>query len=86
MLTGATLEGGEGADLPDPLEVKFTELTRFDEHVKTNEGLIKREIDPSDLAPGDTVEITMYKLEDDGGVLPTKYWIEKIMRKIDLRD
>lgn len=79
-------EGGEGGEeLPDPLLIRITELTRCEEHVKTDEGVIKHDIDPSNLTPGDIIEVTVLTMEDLSGLLPTMYWVEKLMRKIDER-
>jgi hypothetical protein len=77
-------EGGEG-DVPDPWVFYISELTRFEEHVKTDEGVIMRDIDPSSLMPDDTIEVTMICLEEGGDPLPGKYRIEKLMRKLDER-
>jgi len=77
-------DGGEG-EVPDPLLVLISEVTRFEEHVKTDEGVIRRDIDPGSLMPGDTIEVTMICLEEGGDPLPSKYWIEKLMRKLDER-
>jgi hypothetical protein len=79
-------EGGEGGEeLPNPLLIRITELTRCEEHVKTDEGVIKHDIDPSNLTPGDIIEVTVLTMEDLSGLLPTMYWVEKLMRKIDER-
>jgi len=84
-LGGAVLiEDGE-TELPDPLVIVTSELTRYEEHVKTDEGLIRRDVDPSSLEPGDTIEVTMICLEDPDELLPDKYWVEKLMRKLDER-
>jgi hypothetical protein len=85
-LTGAVLVNDDGeAELPDPLVILTSELTRYEEHVKTDEGVIMRDIDPSSLTPGDAIEVTMICLEDPGELLPDEYWVEKLMRKIDER-
>jgi hypothetical protein len=77
--------GAGGEELPDPLLLRITEMTRFEEHVKTDEGVIKNDIDPSNLTPGDMIEVTVLTMEDISGLLPTMYWVEKLMRKIDER-
>jgi hypothetical protein len=85
VLSGATLtDGGEG-ELPDPWQFYISELTRFEEHVLTDEGVIRRDIDPSSLAPDDIIEVTLICLEEGGDPLPGKFEIEKLMRKLDER-
>lgn len=85
VLSGAEItEGGEG-EIPDPWQFYISELTRFEEHVLTDEGLVRRDIDPGSLAPGDTIEVTLICQEEGGDPLPDTYYIEKLMRKLDER-
>lgn len=83
-LSGAVLEAGElEIPLPDPLTLYFDELTRFEERIKQEGDDEERDIDPSTITAGDKVEVDLYRLSDDTGLLPDKYWIEKIDRRID---
>jgi hypothetical protein len=85
-LTNAQLKSGSlETPLPSPVTVKFSELTRFEERVRTDSGDEEHDLDPSSLVAGDEVELSMYALEDLNGGLPAIYWIEEIKRVIDLR-
>ena len=82
-LINAIQDGGEPIEIPVPWTLFFSENTQFEEKVKVDGGDdIERNIDPSTLRVGDEVEVDLYLLEDNAGLVPTKYWIEKIERRI----
>lgn len=84
-LTGAASEENPSLVLPDPLLLGFSELTRFEERVRTDTEDYEQDLDPSVLTAGDPVEVSLYRLDDTEGTLPVKYWIEKIKRVDDQR-
>lgn len=65
--------------------LEFSELTRCEERVRTDDDDIEQDLDPSELSFGEEVEVELYRLDDLEGQLPDKYWIEQIRRVIDLR-
>lgn len=83
-LINAEQDGGEPIEIPVPWTLFFSENTQFEEKVKVDGGDdIERNIDPSTLQVGDKVEVELYLLEDNDGLVPTKYWIEKIERRVE---
>lgn len=84
-LSGAFSEENPGLQLPDPLVLEFSELSRFEERIRTDTEDIEQDLDPSSLTAGEDVEVSLYRLDDSDGSLPDKYWIEEIKRVIDNR-
>lgn len=83
-LVNAVQDGGDPIEIPVPWTLYFSENTQFEEKVKVDGGDdIERDIDPSTLQVGDEVEVELYLLEDNDGLVPTKYWIEKIERRVE---
>ena len=88
FLTDAEIEIGDMEfDLPSDVIVYITEFTYFEERLRDDPDIDDRyPIDPDAILAGDILKIDLYALEDSAELLPTKYWVEKVQRFIDLRD
>jgi len=72
--------------LPDePILMRFSEMTRFEELVNPGDNQFERNFDPSTIQVGDRVEIkTGYRLANLYTLLPFKYWGDYILRYVQV--
>jgi hypothetical protein len=85
-LTNVEVTVGEiETDVDGNVTLFFSELSNFEERIRTDDDDIEQDFDPSTIMAGDKLEIDLYALEDTELLIPTVYWTEKVKRVIDNR-